>query len=147
MGGGLQKLRRVLIALVAIQVLYGLYWALHDVTARLGLWPDAEQAADFVRSLGLVQEILFFSHVALNGVTLALVLLRWRLALPVFILSFVLDRGEWILMSGNTLFSDMVAVDAWALFSFTLQGAIFALLLILSFDGPLGPRPVRPIRL
>lgn len=143
----LDGMHRSLIVLVTIQVLYGLFWAGHDVSARLGLWPDAEQAVDFVRSLGLIQEILFFSHVVMNGVTLVLVLLRWRLALPVFILSFMLDRGEWILMSGNTLFSNMVAVDAWALFSFTLQGAIFALLLILSFDGSLGPRPVRPVRI
>ncbi|WP_203293342.1 hypothetical protein [Maricaulis parjimensis] len=140
-------MHRVLIGLVVIQVLYGLFWALHDISARLGLWPDKLQAIEFVNSLGLVQEILFFSHVVMNGVTLMLVLLRWRLALPVFILSFILDRGEWILMSGNALFANMVAVDAWALFSFTLQGAIFALLLILSFDGSLGPRPVRPIQL
>ncbi len=147
MANRLDGMHRTLLILVAVQVAYGAYWALHDLSARLGLWPDAEQAADFVQSLGLIQEVLFFSHVVMNGVTLILVLLRWRLALPVFILSFMLDRGEWILMSGNTVFSSMVAVDAWALFSFTLQGAIFALLLILSFDGSLGPRPVRPIRL
>ena len=140
-------MHRALLILVAVQVVYGAFWALHDLSARLGWWPDPEQAADFVQSLGLVQEILFFSHVVMNAVTMALVLLRWRLALPAFVLSFMLDRGEWILMSSNTLFSNMVAVDAWALFSFTLQGAIFALLLILSFDGSLGSKPVRPIRL
>ena len=79
----LDGMHRSLIVLVTIQVLYGLFWAGHDVSARLGLWPDAEQAVDFVRSLGLIQEILFFSHVVMNGVTLVLVLLRWRLALPV----------------------------------------------------------------
>ena len=40
-------------------------------------------------------------------------------------------------MGGNTLFSSMVDVDAWALFSFSLQGAIFALLITLSMDGTL----------
>ncbi|WP_300542430.1 hypothetical protein [Maricaulis sp.] len=133
----LDVLYRVLVGCVGIQVIYGGYWALHDLSARLRLWPDPARAEAFVESLTPLQETLFFSHVAMNAVVLGLVLARLRLALPAFILSFALDRGEWVIMGGNTLFSSMVAVDAWAMFSFTLQGAIIALLLILTFEGEL----------
>lgn len=126
-----------LLSLVAIQVIYAGYWALHDISARLGLWADIDTARTFVSSLTLTQEVLFFSHVFMNVVTFILVWkMRWW-ALPVFILSFVLDRAEWVMMAGNTVFSIMVAVDAWAMFSFTLQGMIIALLVILVFEGRL----------
>lgn len=128
---------QALLGLVAIQVIYAGYWALHDISARLGLWADIDTARTFVSSLTLTQEVLFFSHVFMNVVTFILVWkMRWW-ALPVFILSFVLDRAEWVMMAGNTVFSIMVAVDAWAMFSFTLQGMIIALLVILVFEGRL----------
>lgn len=128
---------QALLGLVAIQVIYAGYWALHDISARLGLWTDIDTARTFVSSLTLTQEVLFFSHVFMNVVTFILVWkMRWW-ALPVFILSFVLDRAEWVMMAGNTVFSIMVAVDAWAMFSFTLQGMIIALLVILVFEGRL----------
>lgn len=127
----------VLVGLVAVQVAYGVYWAAHDLTARLGLWSDAEQARAFVESLSAVQETLFFSHVIMNAVVLGLVLARRWLALPAFILSFLLDRSDWVMMSGNIVFSSMVSVDAWTVFSFTLQGAIVAMLVVLTFEGRL----------
>jgi len=126
-----------LLSLVAIQVIYAGYWALHDISARLGLWADTDAARTFVSSLTVTQEVLFFSHVIMNGVVLFLVWkLRWW-ALPAFILSFVLDRAEWVIMAGNVVFSNMVAVDAWTVFSFTLQGMIIALLVVLVFEGRL----------
>jgi hypothetical protein len=128
---------RALVVLVAVQLAYSLYWAAHDISARLGLWPDTDQAQAFVNSLTVVQETLFFSHVAMNAVVLFLVLKRRWVALPAFVLSFVLDRSEWVIMGGNTLFSSMVDVDVWAMFSFTLQGAIIALLVTLVFEEQL----------
>jgi len=130
-------LYRPLLVLMSIQVLYGLYWAAHDLTARLGLWPDADQAEAFVASLTAVQEVFFFSHVAMNVVVLVLVWMRRWWALPGFVLSFLLDRSEWVMMTDNIVFSNMVDVDAWAMFSFALQGAIIALLVILVFEGRL----------
>lgn len=125
---------RILIGLILVQVVYGAYWALHDISARLGLWGDAAQAKAFVGSLGLVQEILFFSHVGMNVVVLVLALQKRWWALPAFVVSFLLDRSEWVIMSGNALFSSMVSVDAWTLFSFTLQTAIIAILVMLIFE-------------
>jgi len=126
-----------LLVLMGIQVLYGIYWALHDLSARMGLWPDADQAAAFVASLTAVQEVFFFSHVVMNVVVLALVCMRRWWALPAFVLSFLLDRSEWVMMTDNIVFSSMVDVDAWAMFSFALQGAIIALLVILVAEGRL----------
>lgn len=128
---------RTLLTLVGIQVLYGIYWALHDISARLGLWPDPDQAEAFVTSLTAVQETFFFSHVVMNAVVFVLVWKRRWWALPAFVLSFLLDRSDWVMMTGNIVFSGMVDVDAWALFSFALQGAIIALLVILVSDGRL----------
>lgn len=130
-------LYRTLLVLVGAQVIYGAYWALHDLTARLGLWPDADQAEAFVASLTAVQEAFFFSHVAMNVVVLVLVWMRRWWALPGFVLSFLLDRSEWVMMTDNIVFSSMVDVDAWAMFSFALQGAIIALLVILVSEGRL----------
>ena len=127
-------LYRSLIGLILIQVAYGGYWAVHDISARLGLWSDADQASAFVSSLGLVQEILFFSHVGMNVVVLVLALQKRWWALPAFIVSFLLDRSEWVIMSGNMLFASMVGGDLLSLFSFTLQGAIIALLVTLIFE-------------
>ncbi len=127
----------ILIGLLSVQVAYGLFWAVNDISARMGLWPDPLLAAAFVQSLTVLQEIFFFSHVVMNGVALVLALMGRRLALPTFILSFVLDRADWIIMGGNNVFSNMVNADAWALFSFTLQGAIIALLVYLTFEGRL----------
>lgn len=126
-----------LISLLAVQVAYAGFWAAHDISARLGLWADPVQAEAFILSLSLTQEILFFSHVILNVIALVLVLLRRGIALPVFILSFACDRIEWVIMGSNNLFSMMVDVDSWALFSFTLQGAIIALLVFMRFEGRL----------
>ncbi|MEA1943699.1 MAG: hypothetical protein U9P68_15760 [Pseudomonadota bacterium] len=128
---------RTLLTLVGIQVLYGIYWALHDISARLGLWPDPDQAEAFVTSLMAVQETFFFSHVVMNAVVFVLVWKRRWWALPAFVLSFLLDRSDWVMMTGNVVFSGMVDVDSWALFSFALQGAIIALLVILVFEGRL----------
>lgn len=133
----LELFYRALIVLVVVQLAYAFYWAGHDISARLGLWPDAGQAEAFVASLTALQETLFFSHVAMNAVVLVLVLRSRWWALPAFILSFLLDRSEWVIMGGNTLFSSMVHVDVWAVFSFTLQGAIIALLVVLVFEGRL----------
>jgi len=124
----------IAVGLIAIQVAYAGYWAVHDLTARFGLWPDADQADAFVQTLTLPQETLFFSHVILNVVVLVLLLMRRRLALPLFVLSFALDRVEWVMMSSNNLFSLMVNVDAWALFSFTLQASIISMLVFLTFE-------------
>lgn len=127
----------MLVGFLSLQVAYGAYWAVNDLTARLDLWPDPVLAAAFVQSLTGMQEVFFFSHVAMNFVALGLVLAGRRLALPAFILSFVLDRADWVIMGSNNLFSTMVNADAWALFSFTLQGTIIALLVYLTFEGRL----------
>lgn len=130
-------LYRALLVLVGVQLLYGAYWALHDISARLGLWPDSDQAAAFVASLTVLQEVFFFSHVVMNAVVFVLVWKRRWWALPAFVVSFLLDRSDWVMMTGNVVFAGMVDVDAWALFSFALQGAIIALLVILVFEGRL----------
>ncbi|WP_291842661.1 hypothetical protein [Maricaulis sp.] len=127
----------ILVGLLSVQVAYGAYWAINDISARIGLWPDPVLASAFVQSLTVTQEVFFFSHVIMNVVTLVLVLRGQRWALPAFILSFVLDRADWVIMGSNNLFSNMVNADAWALFSFTLQGAIIALLVFLTFEGRL----------
>jgi len=127
----------VLIGLLSVQVAYGLYWAVYDVSARLGLWDSPELAIAFVQSLTLLQEVFFFSHVVMNCVALALTLAGRHWALPVFVVSFVFDRADWVIMGGNNVFSILVDVDTWALFSFTLQGAIIALLVYLRFEGRL----------
>ncbi|MAC90150.1 MAG: hypothetical protein CMF73_12615 [Maricaulis sp.] len=127
----------ILIGLLSVQVAYGLYWAGYDVSARLDLWENQALATAFVHSLTMTQEVFFFSHVALNMVALGLTLAGRHWALPVFILSFVCDRADWVIMGSNNLFSILVDVDTWALFSFTLQGAIIALLVFLRFEGRL----------
>ena len=127
----------ILTGLLSVQVAYGLYWAGHDISARLGLWENQEMAIAFVQSLTTTQEVFFFSHVILNILALGLTLAGRHWALPVFILSFVCDRAVWIIMGSNNLFSILVDVDTWALFSFSLQGAIIALLVYLRFEGRL----------
>ncbi|WP_323761399.1 hypothetical protein [Maricaulis sp.] len=127
----------ILIGLLSVQVAYGVYWAGYDLSARLDLWENSEMAAAFVQSLTLMQEVFFFAHVVLNMVTLGLALAGRHWALPVFVLSFVCDRADWVIMGSNNLFSMLVDVDSWALFSFTLQGAIIALLVFLRFEGRL----------
>lgn len=127
----------ILIGLLSVQVAYGLYWAGYDVSARLDLWDSPELAAAFVQSRTLMQEVFFFAHVAMNCIALALTLAGRHWALPVFIVSFVFDRADWVIMGGNNVFSILVDVDTWALFSFSLQGAIIALLVFLRFEGRL----------
>lgn len=128
---------RLLVALVSVQVAYGIFWALHDISARLGLWPDADAAHAFVVSLNAPQEVFFFGHVVMNAGVLLCVLRRRWIALPAFILSFLLDRADWVMMSNNVVFTNMVPVDAWAVFSFALQGVIVALSAVLVFEGVL----------
>ena len=60
----------ILIGLLSVQVAYGLFWAVNDITARMGLWPDPLLAAAFVQSLTVLQEVFFFSHVVMNGLSL-----------------------------------------------------------------------------
>jgi|GEM_PF-1721717 len=130
----------ITLGLLLLQTLYGLYWAGHDLSARLGLWPDPVQAAEFVATLGLVQETLFFSHVILNVVALILARRHSRFALPVFVLSFLADRTDWVLMSDNTLFNTLFDWTPLTLISFTVQASIIALLTLLMFNGQLGPK-------
>jgi hypothetical protein len=128
------------ISLMVIQVLYALGWAAHDLAARLGLWRDAGLAAEFINSVSLTQEALFAGHVVLNIVALALLLRRSRLSLPVYAVSFALDRTDWILMTGNLVMPRLVDLTLTTSLSFTLQGLLLALLVTLSFDGTLGRR-------
>ena len=116
------------------------------MSARLGLWSNPDLADAFIRSLTLVQEVLFFSHVGMNIVTLGLVTMRRWWALPAFILSFALDRFEWVIMSGNDIFQILVDTDLWALFSFTLQGLIITVLMVMVFSGELQGSPWRDVK-
>ena len=100
-------------------------------------WVEHDPEAIWSSVLSVTQEVLFFSHVIMNAVVLGLVWKQRWWALPAFILSFVLDRAEWVIMAGNVVFSNMVAVDAWTVFSFTLQGMIIALLVVLVSEGRL----------
>jgi len=135
-------IRIAALALLSVQVVYGFYWAGHDLSARLGLWQDAVLAQEFLAGLSLWQEFFFFSHVLLNCVVLWLAVKRHAFALPVFVLSFLFDRIDWVMMTGNTVFNDLFDVSGLTFFSFTLQALIIALLTCLSFDS--GHEPALP---
>ena len=122
------------IFLLALQALYGLYWAWHDISARLGLWQDEEIAREFLSSLTFTQELFFFSHVALNVVALILLIRRSRMVLPVFVVSFLFDRIDWVMMTHHTLFNDLFDGNGLTMASFTLQALIITVLTILTFD-------------
>ena len=122
------------VTLMVIQVAYGVYWAGHDLSARLGLWPNEQLAEEFLNSLTFSQEAFFFSHVILNFVVLGLLLRRSRYTLPLFILSFILDRIEWVLMTDNTLFNQVFDGTILTISSFTLQALIIVLLTVLTFE-------------
>lgn len=136
-----KTVRVAALALLGLQVVYGLYWAGHDLSARLGLWPDAALAQQFLAGLSLWQEFFFFAHVILNCVVLLLLLKKHRFALPLFVLSFLFDRVDWVMMTGNTLFNELFDMTGLTFFSFTLQALIIALLTILAFDSRKEPEP------
>lgn len=121
------------IVLVTLQVLYGLFWAGHDLSARLGLWPDPAIAQQFLSGLSWTQEFFFFGHVVLNCVVLWLVITKHHYALPVFTVSFLFDRIDWVMMTGNTAFNETFDVNGLTLASFSLQTLIFTMLAILAF--------------
>lgn len=120
--------------LLALQTLYGLYWAWHDISARLGLWQNEEVAREFLASLTFTQEFFFFSHVTLNIIALLLLLRRSRFVLPVFVASFLFDRIDWVMMTNHTVFNDLFDGGGLTMASFTLQALIITVLTILTFD-------------
>jgi hypothetical protein len=128
------------IVLMVLQVLYGFAWAAHDLAIRFGLWPGAGLEADYIASLTVLQETFFFAHVALNPIALVLLLRRNWLVLPVFAVSFVLDRLDWILMAGNTVLPQLVNLTVTTPLSLMGQGILLALLVVIAFDGTLGRR-------
>lgn len=125
------------VVLMVTQVVYALAWAVQDVAARLRIWPAGPTDIVFVKSLPLIQEVLFFGHVATAVVALVLLLRRSWYALPVFFVSFALDRSEWVLMTGNPFIDQIVDNSVLTPITFTLQGVLLALLLLLAFDGSL----------
>lgn len=122
------------IGLLVLQVVYGLYWAWHDLSARLGLWSNEAVAQEFLASLSPTQEFFFFSHVALNIVALLLLVRRSRFVLPVFVLSFLCDRIDWVMMSKHTLFNTVFDASGLTMASFTVQALIITVLTVLTFD-------------
>lgn len=122
------------IGLLVLQVVYGLYWAWHDISARLGLWSNETVAQEFLASLSPTQEFFFFSHVALNIVALLLLVRRSRFVLPVFVLSFLCDRIDWVMMTDHTLFNAMFDASGLTMASFTVQALIITVLTVLTFD-------------
>ncbi|MBO6797333.1 hypothetical protein [Maricaulis sp.] len=120
--------------LLVLQTLYGLYWAWHDISARLGLWQDEAVAQEFLASLTFTQEFFFFSHVTLNIIALLLLLRRSRFVLPVFVVSFLFDRIDWVMMTNHTLFNNLFDGSGLTMASFTVQALIITVLTILTFD-------------
>lgn len=93
------------VALVAAETVYGVYWGLPNIGIRLGIWPwDFHPGLrELIPTLSLGQEIAFFTHVVLNIVALAALLKRSALCLPAFLIAFILDRLDWIVLGLNPL--------------------------------------------
>lgn len=130
---------QVLIGLMGLATVNSLFWAGHDVSARLGLWPNAEAAERFVASLGVIQEVAFFSHVVMNIVALALALKKKWYALLAFLLAFVLGRMDWLMLIGNQHWEAAADLSAnmGSLPLLVVEGVVIGLLFVLSFDQTL----------
>lgn len=91
------------IVLVAAETLYGLFWGELNIGIRMGWWtldyPPGLHT--LIPTLSFWQEAAFFTHIVLNGLALALLIKRSTLCLPAFILAFILDRMDWIVMGFN----------------------------------------------
>lgn len=90
---------------VAVATFYGFFWAIPNIAVRLGVWPRDIYPSlyEIIPTLSFGQEAVFFSHVVLNAVALYMLLRHWRLCIPVFIISFILSRIDWILLGMNPL--------------------------------------------
>lgn len=133
--------------LVAAETLYGAYWAGIDVGLRLGIIPHsaAPDWAAILPTLTWMQEFVFFSHVVLNMLALAALALRWVGCLPLYIVSIIFDRLDWIILGMNPL--TFTEID-WAedmLVAFMHFGGL-ALMAMMLQRGELSARlnPIRP---
>ena len=90
---------------VAVETIYGFFWAIPNIAVRLGVWPREIYPSlyEIIPTLSFGQEAVFFLHVVLNAVALVMLLRHWRLAIPVFVAAFVLGRIDWILLGLNPL--------------------------------------------
>jgi hypothetical protein len=113
--------------------LYTTAWFVMDVLARLGWWPNDLISFDiyaFVANTTAIEEAHFFAYVAFKLAALGLLLRRLRLAVPVFIVSYVLKLVDWISMAMNQYYNSSVDGSIQAL----VQLIILALLVKLYFD-------------
>jgi hypothetical protein len=96
------------IVLVFADAGYGTLWALGDISARLGLWPDTLirfPMYSFIATMSLWQELPFFVGVICKLTSLALLLLRHRLTFWVQLVALVFAMIDWILLTGNNVYS------------------------------------------
>lgn len=135
------------IILVSFEILYGIYWAVPNIGIRLGLWPAAWNTglAALIETLSFWQEAGFFSHIVLNGIALLALLNRSVACIPAFVVAFILDRIDWIILGLNPA-SHGVVDPGWVEFisgfgsiglTAMLQMTAIALMASLLFNGQL----------
>ncbi|WP_300529101.1 hypothetical protein [Maricaulis sp.] len=90
-------------ALVGFEILYGFYWAIPNIGLRLGIWPEAMNPglAELIATLNFWQEAAFFGHIGLNIIALIALSNRSAACIPAFIVAFLLDRIDWIILGLN----------------------------------------------
>ena len=90
-------------AFMSFEIVYGFYWAIPNIGIRLGLWPTSWHGglAELIETLSFWQEAAFFGHIALNVIALIAFLNRSVACIPVFVVAFILDRIDWIILGLN----------------------------------------------
>lgn len=103
------------------EVQSGMRWAIADIIIRTNpdMWDRfPSQQVGFVLEVGLLEEILFFSAVAGVIVSLVLHILRHPAVLPVFAISILMSKTDWVLSS----VSPFASQSLMTYFSVALEG-------------------------
>lgn len=93
--------------LVAMSV-YSTGWALIELLVMMRVWPEGLwnwDAYGFFASLNWQQQVAFYSSLALSWISVGLMYRRSALAVPVFLISFILYRIDSLILSTNVLFN------------------------------------------
>ena len=93
----------VALLLVGRQAFSYAFWAVIDVSVRLGIWPRDWLKVDVygvIASTGVLHEIVFVLASICFIASFVLLVLRSRFALHVLIASLIPGIGDWVMMTG-----------------------------------------------
>ncbi|MHA6288537.1 hypothetical protein [Maricaulis sp. CAU 1757] len=126
-------LRRIVIGLLAAQLLYVGWWAFLDVTVRFSPMMQelvGPETTRFILQVGWLQEVIFYSGVLLNITSLVLFQKRTLFALVVYAMAVSCYKADWILatLEGHAKLSVNGAV------SLVLEALIFFLMMKVLLD-------------